>query len=286
MIEFTCACGQKQKVKDEYAGKKGRCKNCGASLQIRVAGTGSEGQCAKMQLNKVTPSGDRQFAEEPAKKSHENEKEEDEPEKINEELQDSEVRPVKSDKATGNKPKFGTVAIGLVSVIVIAVLIVEFGTKKGTISGAAWITKKAGQSDILRGFEITLCKVSVIQDINKLQETEIALFAFWLARFEQAKETGDTTSMRECLKHLSKYGCLNLVLRRDASLKHALTTVRTDVEGKYTIPAVPFGSYYLYAGYETEFSKAYWLIPVKVESRKLISINLDNSNAREIWNKD
>jgi len=34
MIEFTCSCGKSYSVKDEMAGKTGKCKACGAPLQV------------------------------------------------------------------------------------------------------------------------------------------------------------------------------------------------------------------------------------------------------------
>jgi hypothetical protein len=34
VIEFTCACGKEYKVKDEMAGRRGKCKECGAEIRV------------------------------------------------------------------------------------------------------------------------------------------------------------------------------------------------------------------------------------------------------------
>ena len=41
MISFQCpACGKKLKVKDEFAGKKGKCPKCGNVINIPALGEG------------------------------------------------------------------------------------------------------------------------------------------------------------------------------------------------------------------------------------------------------
>lgn len=38
MIEFTCTCGKEYKVKDEMAGQRGKCKECGAGIRVPERG--------------------------------------------------------------------------------------------------------------------------------------------------------------------------------------------------------------------------------------------------------
>lgn len=42
MIEFTCACGNEYKVKDEMAGRHGKCKECGAGIRVPEKGAGED----------------------------------------------------------------------------------------------------------------------------------------------------------------------------------------------------------------------------------------------------
>jgi hypothetical protein len=53
---------------------------------------------------------------------------------------------------------------------------------------------------------------------------------------------------------------------------------KTGIDGKYQIPNVPGGSYYLYAEIDTPTLSATWLIPIKISGNDL-AIDLDNDNA-------
>ncbi|HAZ49055.1 MAG TPA: hypothetical protein DDW76_05045 [Cyanobacteria bacterium UBA11369] len=141
--------------------------------------------------------------------------------------------------------------------------------RTATISGGAWVTKEAGNSDILRGLEIALCKASVKPEIKRVRDNK------W----------------RESLyKNKTPIGYWHLNIEAMNAKVSAHTgcfqVVKTGIEGKYTIPDVPFGSYFLYAPYETSVAKAYWMVPVEIESTKQIQIDLDNSNMMELYNRE
>ena len=141
--------------------------------------------------------------------------------------------------------------------------------RTATISGGAWVTKEAGTSDILRGLEIALCKANVKPEIRRVRDNK------WRESISKYKTP-------------IGYWHLNIeaMNAKVASHKDCFQVVKTGIEGKYTIPDVPFGTYFIYAPYETSFAKAYWMIPIQVQSNKTIQIDLDNSNMMELYNRD
>jgi hypothetical protein len=147
-------------------------------------------------------------------------------------------------------------------------LLNQINQKTGTISGGAWVTKEGGNSDILRGLEIVLCKANVKSELVKIRDNK------WRESMVKYKTSSGYL-------HLN----MNAMNSKVAAHKDCFRIVKTGIEGKYTIADVPFGSYLLYAPYETSFSKAYWMIPVEVDSSQPLQIDLDNSNMMELYNK-
>lgn len=141
--------------------------------------------------------------------------------------------------------------------------------RTATISGGAWVTKEAGNSDILRGLEIALCKANVRPEIKRIRDNK------W---------------RESMIKNKTPIGYWHLNIEamnsKVSSQKNCFQVVKTGIEGKYIIPDVPFGSYFLYAPYETSVAKAYWMVPVQIKSTKPIQIDLDNSNMMELYNRE
>lgn len=137
------------------------------------------------------------------------------------------------------------------------------------ISGGAWVTKEAGNSDILRGLEIALCKATVKPEIKRVRDNK------W---------------RESVLKNKTPIGYWHLNIAamnsKVSAQKDCFQVVRTGIEGKYKIPDVPFGAYFIYAPYETSLAKAYWMVPVQIESTKPIQVDLDNSNMMELYNRE
>ena len=145
----------------------------------------------------------------------------------------------------------------------------QVNKRTATISGGAWVTKEAGNSDILRGLEIALCQASVKPEIKRVRDNK------WRESIYKNKTP-------------IGYWHLNIEAMNSkvSSQKDCFQVVRTGIEGKYTIPDVPFGSYFLYAPYETSVAKAYWMIPIEIKSTKPIQVDLDNSNMMELYNRE
>lgn len=141
--------------------------------------------------------------------------------------------------------------------------------RTANISGGAWVTKEIGNSDILRGLEIALCKASVKPEIRRVRDNK------W-------RESTSKNKTPIGYWHLN----IEAMNSKVSSQKDCFQVVRTGIEGKYTIPDVPFGSYFIYAPYETSVAKAYWMVPVEIKSTKPIQVDLDNSNMMELYNRE
>jgi len=142
-----------------------------------------------------------------------------------------------------------------------------------TISGGAWVTLGGGQSDILRGLEIALCRESLGPELIRVRAE---------ANEENKKKHPDWP---EFYKDGPAVLLTFIINGLEVVSKHTILTAKTSIEGKYRIPDVPEGSYFLFAVYNTIFSVAYWLIPVSVKSAEPITIDLENSNMKECYNK-
>lgn len=139
---------------------------------------------------------------------------------------------------------------------------------KSKISGAAWIVKGGGQSDIQRGLEIALCKDSVISAIVR------------------AKQKVSDDFGKSGLSAHGYYGLLAALPNMSKAVgRDAVKLVKTDVDGKYLMTNIRPGHYCLYAAYTTNFSAAYWLIPVTIAVAEEVKIDFENGNIMESHNK-
>ena len=141
--------------------------------------------------------------------------------------------------------------------------------RTANISGGAWVTKEIGNLDILRGLEIALCKASVKPEIRRVRDNK------W-------RESTSKNKTPIGYWHLN----IEAMNSKVSSQRDCFQVVRTGIEGKYTIPDVPFGSYFIYAPYETSVAKAYWMVPVEIKTTKPIQVDLDNSNMMELYNRE
>ena len=146
--------------------------------------------------------------------------------------------------------------------------------KTSTISGGAWVIRAGGQSDLLRGFEIVLCKTGVDLELKK-------------AINDREKETNGNKNKSVGRVRLPEgYHRLDISKMRQTIAPYIIRTASTSIEGKYSLTDIPEGSYFLFAGYKSEFSVAYWLIPVSVDNGKDVHIDLYNMNMEEMYNKN
>lgn len=132
----------------------------------------------------------------------------------------------------------------------------------GTITGSAWLTKGSGDSTILRGVEVTLCR-------------------------EEAREKQGV--VEAIVKDFSNYAMpqfVNLGLFREVDKAidavvspYAITTAKANVDGKFSFSDVRDGNYMLFARFESSNYFAAWLEPVTVHAGQNTTFDLDNSSA-------
>jgi uncharacterized coiled-coil protein SlyX len=137
-------------------------------------------------------------------------------------------------------------------------------TGSATISGAAYLARVNGDSILLRGLEISLCKRSAITNWNatmKAHYSEANPFNMSSAEFESdlAKFT---------------YRVRNEIV----------VSVKTTIEGKFQIPNVAQGEYVLFAKHVTPPFHAAWMIPILVTPADKNEFEFNNSNARVLLN--
>jgi len=168
---------------------------------------------------------------------------------------------------------------------------------KGELKGGAWITKKVGNSDIVRGMDVVLVR----------REIKRALIDKWLERFKQERSTNDVVWTRlgpirraEPEDEVDVEPLLVNARWRDQPMRElsedmlwpAIVVLGmeahtiTDIDGKYEFRNVTGGDYYLFASYSTEYSYIDWLVPVSIRDPEALKIDLYNGTARHIKNKN
>jgi hypothetical protein len=150
----------------------------------------------------------------------------------------------------------------LVVVAIVGAYALKQWTDKGSINGSAWLTSSAGDSNILRGLEISLCKEDVASQTAKIEGT-----------VNEFKAIASPTTI-SC----SLFSFLSRKLTKLVK-PYVVATTKASVDGKYTFPQVENGTYYIFAYSQTNLSFAVWLQQVDVRNGQLKNLDLNNSNA-------
>lgn len=200
-----------------------------------------------------------------------------------------------------------------------------------TISGGAWLTKKAGNSELVRGLSIKAIRAktqniniykmaqaainfkrleskisgeenkSTILNLEKLcidltEDTTIIdiakVYAMYRAEdmfaeavqklFKLQYQNGKVTEKE--LRDIAKAHILLKVVWETICSEEEIASTQTDIDGKYQFE-LPYGSYYLYASFESSYSKINWFIPLQVLSNKELKVDFCNQTAYDIENK-
>jgi|GEM_PF-2937796 len=236
-----------------------KCEMCGQDIVIDEAGAGQVFDCPKCSTPLLVPS------------------------------KSVEAEPSAGPGERGTRTNFHALAwvLGFLAVATIgAGLIVWRGTRPATISGAAWVTLRSGQSDLLRGLEVTLLTDEAINAVQTLPGTTNAppgsFFGFFSANGLFGPKVGEVNiATSDWLRQL---WIDRFFQELDKKLvPHVVRITKTDVDAKYEIREVPRGVFVVYAKYKTEFSAAYWLVRVVAAPGRTIKVDLDNSNMRDTW---
>jgi hypothetical protein len=194
----------------------------------------------------------------------------------------------------------------------------------GTISGGAWVIKKVGQSDILRGLNVYVIRARCSR--RELDEPlkELVFHAQFDEGFTRSgirsvdgvteemavKETNNARMRaRECeqlasllpddlidsrlilsLIRSSHLGPSYYAMTHDDIWPKFLAILKTqnaitNIDGKYKFDHVQGGKYYIYSQFTTEFSVAEWLVPLTVDRSGEFMQDLFNETALLILNK-
>jgi hypothetical protein len=167
---------------------------------------------------------------------------------------------------------------------------------KGELKGGAWIIKKGGHSDIVRGMEVVLIRREIqrglidkwLEQFKKLRGENHIMFIALSPIPEAAPEDEvdvkplleDARSSTQSVRELSedRLWPMIVLLGKEA---HTIT----DIDGKYEFKAVKGGDYYVFASYGTDFSYIDWLVPVSIRDPEAVKFDLYNGTARQITNK-
>ncbi len=182
-------------------------------------------------------------------------------------------------------------------------------TGKGTITGSAWISRKTGASDILRGLEVSVIekfapKANVKRAVwYELAEHERLVSALERGDFTRVTEAGKIASekkliarAKEMLDDSAEVVEVGEVYRLVVSMRAnglppldgsfgapTIARANTDINGSYAIRDIPDGTYYLQARLITEWSAIEWLVPIQCNG-KTTKIDLFNDTAIVIAN--
>lgn len=209
----------------------------------------------------------------------------------------------------------------------------EMASIRAKVHGGAWVTKKAGNSETLRGLRIYAVTSSgrneqfiallqaVLAGSKKRLTSHEDLAARWLKLTREW--SGDKTmaehyqkqvkiielrkrliqSIQDRAANLSRRPATELVdmavmykeMPQSPSEEETETwdaicsqqfagTAHTDVDGKYELE-LPGGNYYLYARFESTYSRIEWFVPVRVANAGGVKVDFHNENAALIKNK-
>jgi TolA-binding protein len=185
------------------------------------------------------------------------------------------------------------------------------------ISGAAWIVRQTGASDVLRGISVWVVRVNlpssfVINGIEKsipwweqdAKRNQDAAKPYAKGGYIESSDSykmymDDAAKDNEKIQHLRGVErSLPAIIETQKAfdiLKDAswvgvpnfsapiVAEGKTDVDGKYTISNLPVGRYYLYASMGDTSPYMDWLIPVQAVGGS-IKIDLYNDNAATLKN--
>jgi hypothetical protein len=169
------------------------------------------------------------------------------------------------------------------------------------VSGGAWIEKKIGSSDILRGLTIAIIPATLPKArLNPILDA--ACTVKWLEpgireKYGRLPESYPVDLKPICaLLHVAVEGAQgNDSQKFDAFVaeqawsimvkKFAIASVETDIDGKYQFKRLSGGSYYLCARWVTEYSFVEWVLSLEVDQSGEIVQDVFNQNAYIIQNK-
>jgi hypothetical protein len=197
---------------------------------------------------------------------------------------------------------------------------------RATVNGGAWLTRKAGNSEPIRGLNIEAIKSQGKNDhllaiLQAYLEFEMLALKSPESELQEkirtiSRDSSASVDMLEIQRQYAINGILAKLAKRLVELEYKLGKVSRDkwialnkayMNIRITWESIcleqavgsthtdvdgkyrielPVGSYYLYAAFESEYSSVDWFIPLQVLSNEEIKVDFSNENASRIDNKD
>jgi hypothetical protein len=147
-----------------------------------------------------------------------------------------------------------------------------------SVSGAIFLNFQSGQSEILRGQRVVLCRANLLDLLKKNEDWQ--LIEDWdPKRFDHVDDFLKTTANGQQQSFQMSKSHKSLI---DTVMQAAICTSDSNEDGHYSFNHLVPGSYYLYSeflhpkGHEAEL--CLWVVPVTINGFPT-SIDLTNSNA-------
>lgn len=136
----------------------------------------------------------------------------------------------------------------------------------GTLVGGASLVLKQGQSVPLAGLELLVTSPDAAVKVKEVREKR------WL-------ETATPRTFGD------GYNNLDLQAIGLEAMKYEVTRTKAGDDGKFTVTGLKPGDYLLYAQYKSRYAAGYWIVPFKAEAGKITTLDLNNDNLKEIFNR-
>jgi hypothetical protein len=178
-------------------------------------------------------------------------------------------------------------AVMLFTALLVSACTSPLSAPKASISGGAWVVKKNGGSELLRGLDVFLCsdKSKSAIDNQGWHIWELNIKAGEDLRSLKLRPNAEIPELQREIKLLSLSQQRHFVGVADGMMgirrvveQIALRTIKTEVDAKYQFAEVPAGSYVLFAAFRFDFVAGCWEIPIEVQDSKPIQLDLENSN--------
>jgi hypothetical protein len=160
--------------------------------------------------------------------------------------------------------------------------------RSAELSGGAWLVKEDGQSEILRGIDIFLCRSTFERDVASEIRTIVITRQRAIGEMTRVGQAGLSHGESAYSATMRKINLIAVqafqaetdaltAMNRKAS-QSALKATKTGVDGRYTLSNVADGSFTLFAAFQYNSALGCWLVPVSVQGGVTIPLDLENSN--------
>lgn len=152
----------------------------------------------------------------------------------------------------------------------------------GTVTGRATIQlRNASVRSELGGMDLVLAPPHLIPEIRRLRMETWKSEGLAVTRNPEGEE--NPVGVR--IDYADGYKNLDLQALGQAAANAASVRTRTGTNGEFLFSGVPAGKQALYGQYKSRYAVAYWLMEVEVIPGQTLRLELNESNAAEVFNR-